>query len=156
MICKFFKKRTKKGQNYFYCDLQKKKVHYKECMVCKLKEYKVPKRKLLFENNLKKHNLTKATEIPLKVKKEVWERDEHKCIFCHIEVPIEYANSHYIKRSQLGLGIPKNIMTNCDKCHKDFEETIKRNEMKEKAKKYFQSKYENWNEKELVYKKWGN
>ena len=41
----------------------------------------------------------------------VWERDNHRCIFCGKLVPYNLANSHFIKRSQGGLGIEQNIMT---------------------------------------------
>ena len=51
------------------------------------------------------HKVTKATAIPKAVKLKVWKRDKHKCIFCQTPVSWNYANSHYIKRSHLGLGI---------------------------------------------------
>jgi len=111
-------------------------------------------RKKCSKINGKKHKVTKATDIPTKLKKKVWERDNHKCIFCRTPVSWHYANSHYIKRSQLGLGIEENIMTNCERCHKLFEETSKRDQMKIQAKEYFISLYPNWNEDKLVYKKY--
>jgi len=81
----------------------------------------------------------------------------HKCIFCDTPVTWHYANSHYIKRSHSGLGIEsKNIMTNCYKCHKLFEESKQREKMKEKAKNHFKEKYDNWKEEDLVYKKTNN
>ena len=160
MKCKYLAIRSKKNVKYCYCRLLKKEIDFSACKSCSDKEYKIYKQlqasKPMKEYKFKKHKLTKKTEIPQKVKKEVWERDEHKCIFCGKEVPLFNANSHYIKRSQLGLGIPKNIMTNCDECHDKFDDSIFRKEMQIKAKKHFQSKYENWNEEELVYKKWGN
>lgn len=48
----------------------------------------------------KKHKQTKATEIPQKVKKAVWERDKHRCIVCYELVQISCANAHFIKRSR--------------------------------------------------------
>lgn len=47
-------------------------------------------------------------------------------------------------------------MTNCDECHENFDDSILRKNMIPKAQKYFKSKYKDWNEEELVYKKWGN
>ena len=101
-----------------------------------------------------KSKRTQALEITKKTKLVVWERDNHCCIFCGRYVEWNYANSHYVKRSQGGLGIEQNIMTNCDRCHKLFEETKYRPQMKEYAKKYFMSKYPNWNENDLIYRKY--
>lgn len=160
MKCKYLAIRSKKNIKYFYCKLLKEKIDLCACKLCSKREYKTYKSlqatKPISEYKLKKHKLTKHTEIPMKVKKEVWERDEHKCIFCGKEVPLFHANSHYIKRSQKGLGIPKNIMTNCDDCHEKYERSSLRKEMKKIARKYFKSKYNDWKEEDLVYKKWGN
>ena len=60
---------------------------------------------------------SKACEIPPKVKEIVWNRDNQRCISCGIWVPKTFANAHFIKRSQGGLGIPENIVTLCSKCH---------------------------------------
>lgn len=161
MNCKNYRTRTEKNIKYGYClkDRNKVPLFCKEC-----EEYKKTiEEKLKVSNNKplkrrpikgKKHKLTKATEIPKKIKLIVWERDEHKCIFCHNPVTWHFANSHYIKRSHLGLGIEQNIMTNCCECHKRFEESKYREEMKEIAKNHFQEKYENWKEEDLIYKKY--
>ena len=101
-----------------------------------------------------KSKRTKALEIDKKTKLIVWERDNNRCIFCHRYVTWNYANSHYIKRSHGGLGIEQNIMTNCDKCHELFEREPSRSKMKPIAIKHFQSKYDNWNEEDLFYKKY--
>lgn len=47
-----------------------------------------------------KSKRTKACGISQKVKTTVWERDNHKCIYCHEYVSKSCANAHYIKRSQ--------------------------------------------------------
>lgn len=96
---------------------------------------------------------TKATSIPKQVKLIVWERDNHKCIFCGREVPWNLANSHFIKRSHGGLGIPENLFCNCLECHNKFDDSINREWMLPIARHYLMSKYENWNEKDLMYKK---
>ncbi len=46
---------------------------------------------------------SKACDISPKVKKKVWERDNHCCIICGS--PYAMPNAHYIARSQGGLGI---------------------------------------------------
>ena len=58
-----------------------------------------------------KHKRTKYTEIPDKVKKVVWERDGQRCIYCKRWLPMVFANSHFIKRSQGGMGIEENVVT---------------------------------------------
>ncbi len=45
-------------------------------------------------------------------------------------------------------------MTNCERCHKLYEESPYREQMKEYAKNYLNSKYDNWNEEDLLYKKY--
>lgn len=140
-----------------YCKFNKCTITFKKCINCKYKEYKDNKKSTLIKKSPikgKKHKLTKETEISKNVKMIVWERDNHRCIFCQRYVDWIYANSHYIKRSHNGKGIPENIMTNCEKCHSLFEESIYREEMKELAKNYLMSKYDYWNEEMLVYKKY--
>jgi 5-methylcytosine-specific restriction endonuclease McrA len=101
-----------------------------------------------------KHKRTEATSIPPKVKEIVWERDDHRCIFCKRIVPVECANAHYIKRSQGGLGIPENIFTACPFCH-DKEDFGGYTQLPYRvfAKNYLASKHEGWNEEMLYYKK---
>lgn len=159
--CKYYRTRTEKNIKYGYCLKDKNKVplfckdceEYKNTIEEKLKVSNIKPLKRQIKG--KKHKLTKATEIPKKIKLIVWERDEHKCIFCHNPVTWHYANSHYIKRSHSGLGInPKNIMTNCERCHKKFEESKYRNEMKIIAKNHLKKIYPDWKEEDLVYKKY--
>lgn len=54
---------------------------------------------------------SRACEISQKVKEIVWNRDKHKCIYCERYVQKTFANAHFIKRNQGGLGIPENIVT---------------------------------------------
>ena len=98
-----------------------------------------------------KSKRSKACDIPLRVKKKVWGRDEEKCVVCgrHNAMP----NAHYISRAQGGLGIEQNVVTLCLDCHNKYDNTIFRKDLKEYLKRYLQSKYPNWNEKDLVYKK---
>ena len=157
--CKNLRWRTKKGIKYCFCVRRKAVIERKECEGCPYKEFKKVAKmtvKTPLRASGKKHRLTKATEIPKSVKMKVWERDNHRCIFCQKLVSWEYANSHYIKRSQLGLGIEEDIITNCERCHGLFERSVKREEMKEYAKQYLMSKYEDWNEDMLIYKKYAN
>lgn len=109
-----------------------------------------------------KSKRSKLTDIPYSVKKKVFERDNGCCVVCGNNYNV-MPNAHYISRSKGGLGIEQNIVTLCtelteNKCHRkyDFGTREQREEIQEKIKKYLQSKYENWNEDKLVYKKWGN
>lgn len=47
-----------------------------------------------------KSKRSKACEISQKVKEIVWNRDNHKCIYCGRYVLKTCANAHFIKRSQ--------------------------------------------------------
>lgn len=100
-----------------------------------------------------KHERTKATEIPKEVKQAVWKRDGQRCIYCKRWIPMVFANSHFIKRSQGGLGIEENIVTACPDCH-DRYDTNHYLKMYRYTKKYLESKYENWDIKKLVYDKY--
>lgn len=151
--CLYLKKRLNKGKPYWYCAFKRYTTTLYDCSVWLNKEDKKTARKPL--NKLSKTNkITKATAIPKEVKLKVWERDNRKCIFCHKSVPWNCATSHYIKRSHLGLGIEEDIFTACPTCHHEFDDTTKREYMLHNAKKYLMSKYDNWNEETLVYKKW--
>lgn len=105
---------------------------------------------------------SKATDISMSVKKKVFERDNGCCVVCGNNYNV-MPNAHYISRSKGGLGIEQNVVTLCtelakNKCHRkyDFGTREEREEIGYKIKKHLQSKYENWNEEELVYKKWGS
>lgn len=169
MNCKNLKFRTKNRTKYIYCSILKKEITYDNCKNCEHKEYKcIVKCNSLCKNNKKmfqnvnksaksikgkKHKLTKATEIPMKVKKEVWKRDNGCCIFCGQEVSISCANSHVIKRSQLGLGIPQNIVCACHICHDKYDFGVNVLWMQEMAKNYLKTHYLNWSENDVKYKK---
>ena len=101
-----------------------------------------------------KSKRSKACDISQKVKEIVWNRDEHKCISCGRYVPKTCANAHYKKRSQGGLGIPQNVVTACPKCHYEEDHGQHTKEYEKKMKEYLQSIYEDWNEEDLIYKKY--
>lgn len=102
---------------------------------------------------------SKATDIPMSVKKKVWERDKGCCIICGNSFNV-MPNAHYISRAKGGLGIEKNIFTACTRltendCHYRFDNGTKeeREKLKSIVKSYLKSKYQDWNEEELYYKK---
>lgn len=96
---------------------------------------------------------TKALDISTKTKQAVWERDNHKCIYCgnHQAMP----NSHVIPRSKGGLGIEQNIVTHCIECHRKMDQGIKneRDAVKQHAIGYIKRIYPGWTEEKVIYKK---
>lgn len=98
-----------------------------------------------------KSKRAKACDIPKAVKEKVFERDGGFCIFCGS--PYASPVCHFIARSQNGLGVERNILTLCAACHFRYDNTSDRQEMREFFRKYLKSKYADWNEDELIYKK---
>lgn len=93
---------------------------------------------------------TKACDISQKVKNAVWERDGGRCVICGSRQAMP--NSHYIKRSQGGLGIEQNITTMCLKCHTAFD-GAERKYLLPKVRTYLKSIYPEWDETKLIYRK---
>ncbi len=103
----------------------------------------------------KKHSQTKKYEIPPKVKVNVWERDNHKCIFCGKYVDWTKANAHYIPRGLGGLGIEENIFTACDDCHREQDNGLNSDVLTEYARIYLSNIYgETWKEEDLIFRKY--
>lgn len=98
-----------------------------------------------------KSKRTKALEIPPKVKEKVLERDVC-CVWCGKQ---GQPNAHYIARSQGGLGIEENILTLCYGCHRRYDQSTERQKMRAYFTEYLKSKYPDWDEKKLVYQKYG-
>lgn len=94
----------------------------------------------------------KACDIPRTVKEAVWERDGGRCIICRSNRAMP--NSHFIRRSQGGLGIEENIVTMCQSCHSMYDQYIDRENMEAYIENYLRSHYPNWDREKLVYKKW--
>ena len=93
----------------------------------------------------------RATAISSTVKKAVMERDGC-CVWCGRPGLPE---AHYISRAQFGLGIEQNILALCRECHNRYDRTGDRQQMRKVFRQYLQSKYPDWNEDDLIYrKKW--
>ena len=118
-----------------------------------IKKEKVPKEANKIRT-IRKSKRSKACDIPIEVKVVVQKRDNGKCIICGKR---GFPNSHYIKRSQGGLGIEQNIVCMCLKCHEEYDngkDLERAKYIREKTKKYLKNKYgKAWNEKNLYYKK---
>lgn len=104
---------------------------------------------------------TKALAIPQVVKKVVAARDSVEgwpcCIYCGKPAPTDsptaYSCAHYIARSQGGLGIEENILTLCPKCHRRYDSSEHREQMRRLFRLYLEHKYKNWKEANLTYQK---
>lgn len=158
MNCLDFKVKTKKKDRYFYCKLHKKKIELLECRYCEFKQFK--KIKPIKRTNKKKSKRAKSTNISQKVKETVFLRDDGRCVICGNSQNV-MPNAHYISRQNGGLGIEENIVTLCtelteNKCHRKYDFGTKEEQeyCKEKIKNYLKSKYPDWKEENLVYKKY--
>ena len=98
------------------------------------------------------HRLTKATEIPPAVKSVVWRRDGGRCVICgSINAG---PHCHFVRRSQLGMGIEENIWTGCEKCHREFDSEATDGDLHQYVENYLKDKYADWNKDKLVYHKY--
>lgn len=98
-----------------------------------------------------KSKRSKATDISKKVKEEVWNRDNGKCILC--KSSNAFPNAHYIPRSNGGLGIPENIVTLCINCHYRLDHTTERKELLERVKRYLDRFYKDFTDEMRKYRK---
>lgn len=94
----------------------------------------------------------KALAISPGVKRIVNERDGGRCVYCGRPGLPE---AHFIPRSRGGLGVPENVLTLCRACHDRFDNggRYEREGMCEFFADYLQSKYPDWNEDNLTYRK---
>ena len=95
---------------------------------------------------------SKACDISPAVRNEVLKRDDCQCIICGERHNLQIA--HYVSRARLGLGIPQNLATMCIHCHFQFDNGKLHNEIKKAFKDYLKAHYPDWDEKNLIYKKW--
>ena len=102
---------------------------------------------------------TKARDFDRKAKEAISDRDSIDgwpcCVWCGLAAPapLVWSNAHFISRAQGGLGIPENGLTLCPECHRRYDQSTNRNQMREYFRAYLESKYPDWNEDELIYRK---
>lgn len=102
---------------------------------------------------------TKARDFDRKTKIAISERDSIDgwpcCVFCGAAAPdvLAWSNAHYIARSQGGLGVERNGLTLCPICHRKYDQTTARMEMRGVFREYLKEHYEDWSEEALIYRK---
>ena len=105
------------------------------------------------------HKDTKARDFDRATKFAISERDSIDgwpcCVFCGLAAPapLAWSNAHFIARSQGGMGIPANGLTLCPACHRRYDQTDSRGEMRGYFREYLQEHYEDWSEEALIYRK---
>lgn len=110
-----------------------------------------------------KSKRTKATDIPMSVKKKAFERDQGRCVVCGNSYNV-MPNVHLLSRAHSGKGIETNIVTMCtnftkNKCHYKFDNGTKeeREKILKKVTAYMKSIYgEDWSLEKQKYKKWSD
>ena len=128
-------------------------MNTKGLMFPKPKDKDSKKEKKIYKMKIRSSKRAKACDIPIAVKKKVLVRDKGFCVVCgQPGIP----NSHYIKRSQGGLGIEQNVVCMCVKCHNAYDNGKDEKKVKmihDKVKKYLKRQYKDWKEDNLYYKK---
>ena len=106
---------------------------------------------------------SKATDIPMSVKKKVFERDKGRCVVCGNAYNV-MPNAHIVPRTQNGLGIETNVVTMCtplttNRCHQKYDQGTQkeREEIDRIVVAYMKSIYgDSWCKEDQIYKKWSD
>lgn len=94
---------------------------------------------------------TRFTAVQPQTWKRVYERDNHRCVLCGKSGVLQA--SHFVPRSHGGLGREKNLIMLCADCHRRYDQTDERDEIRSELREYLQGLYPDWDENELTYKK---
>lgn len=86
----------------------------------------------------------KPTDIPQDVKRKVAQRDSFDghpcCVLCGTpapaDSPLAFSCAHIISRAQGGLGTVENIVTLCPRCHRRYDQTAERDELRKRIINY--------------------
>lgn len=92
-------------------------------------------------------SMSQYTKIPKWVSVAVWKRDNEHCIVCGS--PYAMPNSHIVRRSQGGRGVPENIVTHCPECHRLYDSYDK--EVRKITMDYIMNLYPDWTEEGVTY-----
>lgn len=94
---------------------------------------------------------SKACDISPKVKKKYGK--EITIVVLYVEVLMQCQMLIILVEHKGGLGIEQNIVTLCMRCHNDYDNGNSRVSTGYKIQWYLKSCYDNWNEKDLIYKR---
>ena len=94
---------------------------------------------------------TRFTAVQPQTWKRVYDRDNHRCVLCGRRGILQAA--HYIPRSHGGLGREKNLIMLCADCHRRYDQTAEREQIRAELREYLQGLYPDWGENELRYHK---
>ena len=61
--------------------------------------------------------------------------------------------AHFVPRSHGGLGREMNLVMLCADCHRRFDQSAEREEIRGELREYLQALYPDWNEADLKYRK---
>ncbi len=62
--------------------------------------------------------------------------------------------AHYISRARGGLGIAQNLGLMCVECHGRYDNGNLHKEIGNAFREHLRAHYPDWDEKEVIYKKW--
>ena len=103
------------------------------------------------------HKQTKYTAIPKEVKEIVAVRDSIDghccCILCGS--PDAKPNAHIVRRSQGGMGVERNIVALCPRCHYRLDEGRESAVLMDRVIAYIKGFYPDWTPESVTYRKWG-
>ena len=104
---------------------------------------------------------TKARDFDKKAKLAIMRRDCFDgwpcCVNCGAPAPSNvspvWSNAHFIGRAQGGLGVEENGLTLCPECHRKYDQTTERPQLREYFREYLMDHYPGWDEEKLYYRK---
>ena len=101
------------------------------------------------ENGMRRE--TRFTSVQPATWKRVYERDNKRCVLCGTVGTLQAA--HFVPRSHGGLGREMNLVMLCADCHRRFDQSAEREEIRGELREYLQGLYPDWNEADLKYRK---
>ena len=111
--CLYIRRRTKKGQTYYYCIFKRSVIDINSCRGCVNKEYKKAA-KMTVKTRIKPVSKKRVT-VSKKTYKEVYERCNGLCAICGTNQSLHL---HHIEgRGKDKTDDPNNCIMLCNHCH---------------------------------------
>lgn len=110
MLCRYFRKRQKNYQDYFYCERKRKQVPfhcYQNCSKWQPREFKAI-------NLVSK----KRKKVSSSTYNEVFRRDNGMCQLCGTPYNLQLHHIIYRSENKNLIDTPSNCIMLCDKCHR--------------------------------------